>query len=96
MSVEDLKAKIVRADPGAVQPPLPLRPPSRSRTSCFSSSTRITGSFGSPLSALGRALDRIASGVRPVIDTVYPLAEFRAGLARLEARDVFGKILVEL
>ena len=57
---------------------------------------RIIGSFGSPLSALGRALDRIAAGVRPVIDTVYPLAQFRDGLARLESRDVFGKLIVEL
>ena len=32
----------------------------------------------------------------PVIDTIYPLDEFRAGVARLEHRDVFGKILVAL
>ncbi len=62
----------------------------------FQQQYRIIGSFGAPLSALGRALDRIASGVRPVIDTVYPLDSFRAGLARLEGRDVFGKLLVEL
>jgi NADPH:quinone reductase-like Zn-dependent oxidoreductase len=62
----------------------------------FQQQYRIIGSFGSPLSALGRALDRIASGVRPVIDTVYPLERFRDGLARLESRDVFGKLLVEL
>ena len=46
----------------------------------FQQQYRIIGSFGSPLSALGRALDRIASGVRPVIDTVYRLDDFRAGL----------------
>ncbi|HME22778.1 MAG TPA: zinc-binding dehydrogenase [Acetobacteraceae bacterium] len=62
----------------------------------FQQQYRIIGSFGSPLSALGRALDRINSGVWPVIDTVYPLEEFRAGLERLERRDVFGKLLVEL
>jgi NADPH:quinone reductase-like Zn-dependent oxidoreductase len=62
----------------------------------FQQQYRIIGSFGSPLHALGRALDRIASGVGPVIDTVYGLEDFRAGLARLEQRDVFGKILVEL
>ncbi|HVC59690.1 MAG TPA: zinc-binding dehydrogenase [Acetobacteraceae bacterium] len=62
----------------------------------FQQQYRIIGSFGAPLAALSRALDRIASGVRPVIDTVYPLEDFRAGLARLEARDVFGKLLVEL
>lgn len=62
----------------------------------FQQQYRIIGSFGSPLSALARALDRIASGVLPVIDTVYPLDDFRTGLSRLESRDVFGKILVEL
>jgi NADPH:quinone reductase-like Zn-dependent oxidoreductase len=62
----------------------------------FQQQYRIIGSFGSPISALSRALDRIASGVRPVIDTVYKLDDFRAGVERLAARDVFGKILVEL
>ncbi|HUB11464.1 MAG TPA: zinc-binding dehydrogenase [Acetobacteraceae bacterium] len=62
----------------------------------FQQQYRIIGSFGSPLSALTRALDRIASGVHPVIDTVFPLQDFRAGLQRLENRDVFGKLLVDL
>jgi NADPH:quinone reductase-like Zn-dependent oxidoreductase len=62
----------------------------------FQQQYRITGSFGAPISALARALDRIASGVRPVIDTVYGLTDFRLGVDRLEARDVFGKILIEL
>ena len=62
----------------------------------FQQQYRITGSFGAPMSALARGLDRIASGVKPVVDTVYGLAEFRAGVARLEARDVFGKLLVDL
>jgi NADPH:quinone reductase-like Zn-dependent oxidoreductase len=62
----------------------------------FQQQYRIIGSFGSPLGALGRALDRIAAGVRPVIDTVYSLDDVRAALARLEGRDVFGKLLIEL
>jgi NADPH:quinone reductase-like Zn-dependent oxidoreductase len=62
----------------------------------FQQQYRIIGSFGSPLSAVARALDRIASGVKPVIDTVYGLTDFEAGLARLESRDVFGKLLIEL
>ena len=62
----------------------------------FQQQYRIIGSFGSPISALSRALDRIAGGVGPVIDTVYPLEDFRAGVQRLADRDVFGKILVEL
>ena len=62
----------------------------------FQQQYRIIGSFGSPLGSLGRALDRIAGGVPPVIDRVYPLGDVRAGLARLEGRDVFGKLLIEL
>jgi NADPH:quinone reductase-like Zn-dependent oxidoreductase len=62
----------------------------------FQQQYRIIGSFGAPLSAMGRALERIAGGVRPVIDTVYPLEDFRTALARLESRDVFGKLLIEL
>jgi NADPH:quinone reductase-like Zn-dependent oxidoreductase len=62
----------------------------------FQQQYRIIGSFGSPLSAVARALDRIASGVKPVIDTVYGLEDFEAALARLESRDVFGKLLIEL
>ena len=62
----------------------------------FQQQYRIIGSFGSPLSALSRALDRIAAGVPPVIDSIYDVDAFRTGLDRLAARDVFGKILVRL
>jgi alcohol dehydrogenase len=62
----------------------------------FQQQYRIIGSFGAPLSALRRALDRIASGVRPVIDTEYGFDDFKAGIDRLEGRDVFGKIIVAL
>jgi len=62
----------------------------------FQQQYRIIGSFGAPISAMSRALDRIAAGVTPVIDTVFPLAQVRDGLERLEHRDVFGKLLVDL
>ncbi|HSU07376.1 MAG TPA: zinc-binding dehydrogenase [Acetobacteraceae bacterium] len=62
----------------------------------FQQQYRIVGSFGAPINALPRALGRIAAGVRPVIDSLHGLDEFRAGLARLEGRDVFGKIVVAL
>ncbi|MEO8716016.1 MAG: zinc-binding dehydrogenase [Acetobacteraceae bacterium] len=62
----------------------------------FQQQYRIIGSFGAPMAALSRALERIAAGVRPVIDSEYSLDDVRAGLDRLERRDVFGKILVTL
>jgi alcohol dehydrogenase len=36
----------------------------------------------------------MASGLLPAIDTEVPLEEFERGLARLESRQVFGKIIV--
>jgi len=34
--------------------------------------------------------------VRPVLDTVLPMERFEEGLARLEARNVYGKIVIKL
>jgi alcohol dehydrogenase len=36
----------------------------------------------------------MAAGMSPVIDTEVALAEVERGLARLESRQVFGKIVV--
>ena len=36
----------------------------------------------------------MADGLLPVIDTEVPLADFERGLARLESRQVFGKVIV--
>ena len=36
------------------------------------------------------------AGMKPVIDSVFPLAEFEQGLARIEGRKVFGKVIVTL
>jgi NADPH:quinone reductase-like Zn-dependent oxidoreductase len=62
----------------------------------FQQQYRIIGSFGAPIAANAAALARIAGGVKPVIDSVYPLERFQEGLHRLETRDVFGKIIVTL
>jgi len=62
----------------------------------FQQQYRITGSFGCRVANMVSALDRIASGVRPVIDTEYTLETYGEGLGRMEHRDVFGKILVSL
>jgi alcohol dehydrogenase len=55
---------------------------------------RIFGSFGCSMRNIRESLAKMASGLLPVIDTEVPLAEFERGLARLESRQVFGKIIV--
>jgi NADPH:quinone reductase-like Zn-dependent oxidoreductase len=55
---------------------------------------RIFGSFGASLGNIRESLAKMADGLTPVIDTEVPLAEFERGLARLESRQVFGKIIV--
>jgi alcohol dehydrogenase len=55
---------------------------------------RIIGSFGASMRNIREGLAKMASGLTPVIDTEVPLADFERGLARLESRQVFGKIIV--
>ncbi len=55
---------------------------------------RIFGSFGCSMRNIRESLAKMAGGLTPVIDTEVPLAEFERGLARLESRQVFGKIIV--
>ena len=55
---------------------------------------RIFGSFGCSIRNIGESLAKMASGMNPVIDTEVALADFERGLARLESRQVFGKIIV--
>ena len=55
---------------------------------------RIFGSFGASLRNIGESLAKMAAGLTPVIDTELPLADFEHALARLESRQVFGKIVV--
>ncbi|MBI2684241.1 MAG: zinc-binding dehydrogenase, partial [Actinobacteria bacterium] len=38
----------------------------------------------------------VATGVRPVIDSVHPLAEVGAAFARLDSGEAFGKVVVSL
>jgi len=55
---------------------------------------RIFGSFGCTIRNVHESLAKMAAGLTPVIDTEVPLADFESGLARLEGRKVFGKIIV--
>jgi len=55
---------------------------------------RIFGSFGCSLRNIRESLAKMAAGLLPVIDTDVRLDDFERGLARLESRQVFGKIIV--
>lgn len=55
---------------------------------------RIFGSFGACLRNVRESLAKMADGLSPVIDTEVGLGDFERGLARLESRQVFGKIIV--
>ena len=60
----------------------------------FQQQYRIIGSFGASMRNIRDSLAKMAAGLTPVIDTEVPLADFERGLARLESRQVFGKIVV--
>ena len=62
----------------------------------FQQQYRIFGSFGCRIANMRESLDKMATGLTPVIDTVLPLADFAKGLERLESRKVFGKIIVTI
>jgi NADPH:quinone reductase-like Zn-dependent oxidoreductase len=62
----------------------------------FQQQYRIFGSFGCTLANIRESLAKMAGGLTPVIDAVFPLEDFAKGLERLESRAVFGKIVVRL
>jgi alcohol dehydrogenase len=62
----------------------------------FQQQYRIIGSFGASMRNILESLDKIASGMLPIIDTEVTIENFEHGLARLESRQVFGKIVVTL
>ena len=60
----------------------------------FQQQYKIFGSVGASLRNIRDSLAKMANGLAPVIDMEVPLAEIERGLARLESRQVFGKIIV--
>ena len=60
----------------------------------FQQQYKIFGSFGASIRNIRDSLAKMAAGMNPVIDTEVPLAEFERGLARIEGRQVFGKVIV--
>ena len=60
----------------------------------FQQQYRIFGSFGASMRNVRDGLAKMSAGMKPVIDTEVPLADFQRGLEHLESRQVFGKIIV--
>jgi alcohol dehydrogenase len=60
----------------------------------FQQQYKILGSFGATLANIRTSLAKMASGMTPIIDMEVPLADFERGLARIESRQVFGKVVV--
>ena len=60
----------------------------------FQQQYKILGSFGCSMRNIRDSLSKMAAGMDPVIDTEVDLPDFERGLARLESRKVFGKVIV--
>lgn len=60
----------------------------------FQQQYKIFGSFGASMRNIRDSLSKMAAGMTPIIDTEVALADFERGLARLESRQVFGKVIV--
>jgi alcohol dehydrogenase len=60
----------------------------------FQQQYKIFGSFGCRIANIRESLAKMADGISPIIDSEFPLADFEKGLARLEARQVFGKVII--
>jgi alcohol dehydrogenase len=60
----------------------------------FQQQYKILGSFGASMRNIRDSLSKIAAGMTPIIDSEFPLADFDKGLARIESRQVFGKVVV--
>ncbi|ABD87661.1 zinc-binding dehydrogenase [Rhodopseudomonas palustris] len=62
----------------------------------FQQQYRIFGSFGASIRNIEQSLEKMASGMHPVIDTEVPIEDVEVALKRMESRQVFGKIIVKL
>ena len=60
----------------------------------FQQQYKILASFGASMRNIRDGLAKMAGGLLPVIDTEVGLEDLEKGLARLEGRQVFGKVIV--
>ena len=62
----------------------------------FQQQLRLIGSFGCRMENMANAMQKMAAGlVHPVIDTEVDFKSIDKALARMETRDVFGKIVLQ-
>lgn len=62
----------------------------------FQQQYRIFGSFGATMRNIAESLDKMAAGMKPIIDTEVSLDRVENALSRMESRQVFGKIIVHI
>jgi alcohol dehydrogenase len=60
----------------------------------FQQQYKIFGSFGCSIRNIRDSLSKMAAGMAPIIDSEFALGDFDKGLARIESRQVFGKVIV--
>jgi len=56
----------------------------------------LLGSTMGNASEFRAVLDALDAGLRPVVDSIYPLAEVEAALTRLDAAEQFGKVVLQV
>ena len=56
----------------------------------------LLGSTMGNASEFEAVLKAIGRGMRPVVDSVYPLDQVQAALTRLDAAEQFGKVVVSV
>lgn len=62
----------------------------------FQNQLRIFGSFGANFGNIRAGLAKMAAGLTPVIDSEIALGEVGVALARMQSRDLFGKIVAHV
>ena len=60
----------------------------------FQQQYKILASFGCQIRNIRDSLSKMAAGMGAVIDSEFALTDFEKGLARLEGRQVFGKVII--
>lgn len=64
--------------------------------SVFQQQLHIFGSFGASMRNVADGLDKMARGIRPVIDSEFDVGDLQSGLDRLINRQVFGKVVIHI